>query len=272
VPDLISTYPAVAWIGLLLAGVVIGVLAGLLGVGGGIVAVPVLIEIFDLLDVEAAAVMPLAVGTAQASILIASATAACAHWRAGTIDGPLVKQWLPSLLVGTALGLVLGPHAPAKLLTGLFAVVAAGLGLKMALGPRLLLSAHPPRGAAAHVPPALVGALASALGVGGGTLSTPVLALFSYPIEKAVGAGALFNVVISLPATIAFLAMDWHAAGRPVDAVGDVALFCVAALSIPALFVAPIAARWSTRVPVMLLRLSFALCLCAIAVRILMRP
>jgi uncharacterized membrane protein YfcA len=60
--------------------------------------------------------------------------------------------------------------------------------------------------------------------------------------------------------------------GGPADAVGDVTLFCVAALSIPALFVAPIAARWSTRVPVMLLRLSFALCLCAIAVRILMRP
>jgi uncharacterized membrane protein YfcA len=271
VPDLISAYPAVAWISLLLAGTLIGLLAGLLGVGGGIVAVPVLIEIFDLIGVEAASVLPLAVGTAQASILVASATAALAHWRAGTIDGTLVRQWLPGLLLGTAFGLVLGPHAPAKLLTGLFAVVAAGLGLKMALGPRLVLSQHPLTGPAAHIPPSLVGALAAALGVGGGTLSTPVLALFSYPIEKAVGAGALFNVVIALPATVAFLAMGWHATGRPADSVGDVALFCVAALSIPALFVAPIAARWSTRVPVMLLRLSFALCLCAIAVRILMR-
>ncbi len=271
-PDLILAYPAAAWISLLLAGVVIGLLAGLLGVGGGIVAVPVLIEIFDVIDVATASVMPVAVGTAQASILIASIVAAFAHWRAGTIDGALVRQWLPGLLVGTAAGLVLGPHAPAKLLTDLFAVVAAGLGLKMALGPRLVLSEHPPRGAAAHVPPGLVGALAAALGVGGGTLSTPVLALFSYPIERAIGAGALFNVVIALPATIAFLAMGWHTAGRPADAVGDVALFCVAALSIPALFVAPIAARWSTRVPVMLLRLSFALCLGAIAVRILMRP
>jgi uncharacterized membrane protein YfcA len=118
----------------------------------------------------------------------------------------------------------------------------------------------------------LVGALAAALGVGGGTLSTPVLAFFSYPIEKAVGAGALFNVVIAVPATAAFLAIGRHSVGRPVNAVGYVALFCVAALSIPALFVAPVAARWSTRVPVMLLRQSFALCLCAIAVRILMRP
>jgi uncharacterized membrane protein YfcA len=272
VSQLLGIYPLGVCMALLATGVGIGLLGGLLGVGGGILAVPVLLEVFGSMGMPSPELMPLCVGTAQASVLIASITAAFAHWRAGTIDGTLVRQWLPSLLVGTAVGLVLGPYAPATLLTGLFAVVAAALGLKMALGPRLVLSAHPPRGAVAHVPPGLVGALAAALGVGGGTLSTPVLALFSYPIERAVGAGALFNVVIALPATIAFLAMGWHTAGRPADAVGDVALFCVAALSIPALFVAPIAARWSTRVPVMLLRLSFALCLCAIAVRILMRP
>jgi uncharacterized membrane protein YfcA len=134
------------------------------------------------------------------------------------------------------------------------------------------LTRHPLRGALAHVPPGVVGALAAALGVGGGTLSTPVLALFSFPVQRAIGAGALFNVIVAVPATIAFLSMGWHAAGRPADAFGDVALFCVAALFLPALFVAPVAARWSTRMPVMLLRYGFALCLCGIAVRILMRP
>jgi uncharacterized membrane protein YfcA len=272
VSQLLGIYPLGVCIALLATGVGIGLLGGLLGVGGGILAVPVLLEVFAAMGVPPPELVPLCVGTAQASVLIASVTAAWAHWRAGTIDRPLVRQWMPGLLLGTALGLGLGPYAPAKLLTDLFAVVAAGLGLKMALGPRLVLSRHPLRGAVAHTPPGLVGALAAALGVGGGTLSTPVLALFSFPIERAVGAGALFNVVIALPATAAFLAMGWHSTGRPPDAVGDVALFCVAALSLPALFVAPVAARWSTRVPVMLLRQSFALCLCAIAVRILMRP
>lgn len=270
--QLLGIYPLDVCVALLATGLGIGVLGGLLGVGGGILAVPVLLEVFGSMRVPSSELLSLCVGTAQASVLIASLTAAFAHWRARTIDGPLVRQWLPSLLLGTAVGLALGPHAPAKLLTGLFAVIAAGLGLKMALGPRLVLSRHPPRGFAAQVPPGLVGVLAAALGVGGGTLSTPVLALFSFPIQRAVGAGALFNVVIALPATLAFLTMGWHATGRPADAVGDVALFCVAALSLPALFVAPIAARWSTRVPVMLLRQSFALCLCAIAVRMLMRP
>ncbi len=265
-------YPLTACVILLATGVVIGLLGGLLGVGGGIVAVPVLLEVFRSIGVPAEEIVPLSVGTAQASVLVASIFAAYAHGRADTIDRGLVRQWLPGLLLGTAFGLVVGPLAPPGLLTGIFAAVAAGLGAKMALGSRLVLTRHPLRGAIAQVPAGLVGALAAALGVGGGTLSTPTLALFSFPVQRAIGAGALFNVIVAVPATIAFLSMGWQTPGRPPDAVGDVALFCVAALSIPALFVAPVAARWSTRVPVMLLRQAFALCLCAIAVRILMRP
>src|SRR5712671_6377602 len=237
------------WLVLLTTGLVIGLLAGLLGVGGGIIAVPVLLEVFAATGVPGPVVVPLAVGTAQTSILMASLTAAFAHWRAGTVDRALVQQWLPALVVGTAVGLGLGPFAPAKLLTVLFAAITAGLGIKMALGDRVVLSGHPLKGPVAQVPPALVGAFAAALGIGGGTLSTPVLSLFSFPIQRAIGAGALFNLVISLPATLAFLAMDWQTPGRPADSVGDVAIFCVAALSLPALFVAPVAARWSARAP-----------------------
>jgi len=271
VADLLSIYPTTVWLALVTTGIVIGLLAGLLGVGGGIIAVPVLLEIFEATGVPGPVVVSLAVGTAQTTIVIASLTAAFAHWRAGTIDRALVRDWLPALVVGTALGLGVGPFAPAKVLTALFATIAAGLGIKMALGDRVVLSRQPLKGPAAQLPPALVGAFAAALGVGGGTLSTPVLSLFSFPIRRAIGAGALFNLIISVPAAMAFLAMDWQTPGRPADCVGDVAMFCVAALSLPALFVAPMAARWSRRVPVMLLRRSFALCLCAIAVRIVLR-
>ena len=268
---LLSFYPLSAWLALVATGIAIGLLAGLLGVGGGIIAVPILLEIFARLGMAEATAFPLAVGTAQTSILIASITAAYAHWHKGTIDMALCRAWLPALIVGMVLGLVLGPFAPAKAMTMTFGVIAAALGVKMALGDRLILGRHPPRGFAAQVPPVLVGGFAAALGVGGGTLSTPVLSLFSFPIQRAIGAGALFNLVIALPATITFLAMGWNSPDRPGDAVGDVALLCVAALSLPALLVAPIAAHWSARVPVALLRRSFALCLLAIAVRILIR-
>lgn len=271
VAELISAYPPGIWLILLATGLVIGVLAGLLGVGGGVIAVPILLEVFDALGMAEAPAISLAVGTAQATILVTSLTAATAHWRADTIDWSLVRNWMPSLIVGIAVGLILASCAPVNLLTSLFAAAAAGLALKMAIGDRLVITRTPPIGVLSHIAPIAVGGLAAAVGVGGGTLSTPVLTLFSFPLKRAIGAGALFNLVISLPATIVFLNADHQAEGRPVDALGDVALFCVAALSIPALFVAPAAAGWSTRAPVALLRRLFALCLAAIAARMVFR-
>jgi uncharacterized protein len=267
----LSAYPPAVWALLLGTSVLIGLLAGLLGVGGGIVAVPVLLDVFSIMGLGEANGIVLAVGTAQASILVASLSAVVAHWRAGTIDGPLVRAWLPALFAGTLLGLALSILAPAKLLTGLFAGIAAALAVKMAAGERLVLGRAPLAGLPGHLPPLVVGLLASAVGVGGGTLSTPVLSLFSFPIKRAIGAGALFNLVISVPATLFFLTADLATPGRTVDALGDVALFCVAALSIPALFVAPVAARWSARAPVSVLRRLFALCLAVIAVRLFLR-
>jgi uncharacterized membrane protein YfcA len=271
VAEAISAYPPAIWLVLLAAGALIGLLAGLLGVGGGVVAVPVLIEVFDVMGLAKGPAVALAVGTAQANILIASLTAASAHWRAGTIDGPLVRAWLPALLAGTALGLWLGVVASADVLTGLFAAVALVLAFKLGTGDRLVIARAPPAGPWGKVAPAVVGVLAAAVGVGGGTLSTPVLSLFCFPIKRAIGAGALFNLAIAAPATVFFLANDVGAPGRTADAVGDVALACLAALSLPALFVAPVAARWSTRVPAVRLRRLFALCLAAVAARLLLR-
>jgi uncharacterized membrane protein YfcA len=271
VAELFSAYPPAFWLLLLGTGILIGLLAGLLGVGGGVIAVPVLLEIFTVMGLGESTTVALAIGTAQANILAASLTAASAHWRAGTIDGPLVRAWLPALLLGTGVGLALSVFAPARLLTQLFAGIAMALAVVMAMGERLVLSGAPLKGPLGQLPPTIVGALASAVGVGGGTLSTPVLSLFSFPIKRAIGAGALFNLIVGLPAAVFFLSHDLGTPGRPVDALGDVALFCVAALSLPALFVAPLAARWSARAPVSVLRRLFALCLAVIAVRLLLR-
>jgi uncharacterized protein len=271
VAALFSAYPPVVWVLLLGTGLLIGLLAGLLGVGGGVIAVPILLDIFALMGLGEASATALAVGTAQASILVASVTAVAAHGRARTIDGALVGVWLPALLLGTVPGLALSAFASARLLTDLFAIVAGALAVKMAVGDRLVVTCASPKGIPGQLPPLIVGMLAAAVGVGGGTLSTPVLSLFSFPIKRAIGAGAVFNLAISLPATAFFLTTDLGTPGRTIDALGDVALFCVAALSLPALFVAPVAARWSARAPVPVLRRLFALCLAAIALRLLLR-
>lgn len=174
---------------------------------------------------------------------------------------------MPALLTGTLIGLVLGSFAPASLLIAVFASIAAALAVQLLTGDRLAL--RPWTGALSQLPPILVGVLASAVGVGGGTLNTPVLSLFSFPIKRAIGAGALFNLVISLPATAFFVAHDLGRAGRPADTLGDVSLVCLAALSLPALAVAPIATRWSGHASAVLLRRLFAACMALIALRLL---
>ncbi|MDP3239478.1 MAG: sulfite exporter TauE/SafE family protein [Reyranella sp.] len=194
-----------------------------------------------------------------------------AAWAALLATGILIGLLAGLLMVGAMVGLAAGPFAPTKVLTTLFAVVAAALALKMMAGDRLIIGHREPRGLLSQVPPALVGGLAAAVGVGGGTLSTPILTLFSFSIKRAIGAGALFNLIIAVPATLVFLQMDRDVPGRPADALGDVAIFCVATLSLPALFVAPIAARWSAQAPASLLRRLFAVCLAIIAGRLLLR-
>jgi uncharacterized membrane protein YfcA len=124
-----------------------------------------------------------------------------------------VRAWLPALLAGTGLGLWLGAVAPSQLADrALFAASALALALKLGAGDRLVIAHTLPQGPLGQVPPAIVGALASAVGVGGGTLSTPVLSLFSFPIRRAISAGALFNLVIAAPATMFFLTLSFPCA------------------------------------------------------------
>lgn len=269
--DLLATYPPLVWLALLVAGTAIGLLAGLLGVGGGIIAVPVLLEVFAAIGLAPTLSASLAIGTAQAVIFMTALPAAAAHKRAGTIDLDLVRTWRPALAAGTLVGLLAGQYMSAELLAAGFALVATLLAVKMTLSEQHLVAARP-LGPWGHKTAAgLVGIAASAFGVGGGTLSTPVLSMFSFHIRRAIGAATLFNLIVSLPATAVFLAAGWGLSNKPVDAVGYVAIGAAFALSLPALLVAPIAAHWSSRAPVMLLRRLFALCLAAIAVRMLMR-
>ena len=256
---------------LLAAGVLTGLLSGLLGIGGGVVAVPVLLEVFAATGLDPAAQASFAIGTAHALVLVASVSAAAAHARAGRVDRALVRAWTPALLIGAAAGLVLGRVVRPELLLGLFALVAVALGAAMLGGAGGRIARGLPGGAAAHGPPGLVGLLAAALGIGGGTLSGPVLALFSVPLSAAIGAGAVFNLLVAAPATLAFVLGGLDAAVRPGASLGHVVLVPLLLLAVPAMLVAPPAARLSALLPVGVLRRLFGLVLFAIAARLITR-
>lgn len=240
---------------LLATGVAIGLLGGLLGIGGGVVAVPVLLEVMaGRADATATAI-----GTAHAAVLLSALPAAAAHARAGTVNGKLLRAWLPALLAGAVLGLVLGRIVPPTLLVGGFALVAGALALRMLVGEGVVLASAPPAPPLGWLPPLLVGGSAAAFGVGAGTLSGPVLALLSVPLHAAIGAGSVFNIVVALPAMLVFAL------------AGQVAPVPALLLAAPAFVVAPWAARLSGRLPTAPLRRAFGLVLLAITLRLAWR-
>jgi uncharacterized membrane protein YfcA len=241
---------------LLLAGGAIGAVGGLLGIGGGVIAVPVLLDVLAARGLAADAATPVAIGTAQAVILFSSLSAALAHHRAGSVDAALLRAWLPAVALGGLAGLALAPFLPAALTLGSFAAIALGLAISLLRGAPATTGTAVPHGVAA---PAAIGLLSSALGVGAGTLSGPVLGLLGLGLGRAVGAGAVFNLAVALPAAIGFALM------------GQVDWIATAMLALPAMATAPGFAALATRLPVARLRLVFAICLLAIALRVGMR-
>jgi uncharacterized membrane protein YfcA len=254
------------FLAMLLAGVAIGLTGGLLGIGGGVIAVPALLEILAHLPVEER--LSLAIGTAQAVILLSAITAMRAHARGGGVDAGLLRAWLPAMILGGLLGVAVAPFAPPALSLLVFAVIAAALGTTLLLEFRTRGAEGLPRAPWAWLPPGFIGLASAALGVGAGTLSGPILGLFGVGLHRAVGAGAAFNLAIAAPATLAALiAAPWSWPGM----LGQVSLPGLVLLAAPAMLVAPAAAGLSRRLPQRVLAWGFALCLYAIAARVAWR-
>ena len=206
-----------------MTGVIAGVLAGLLGVGGGIVIVPVLYHVFSYLGIDAEIRMHLAVGTSLATIIATSIRSSLAHQRKGSFDAALFRQWSPGLLVGVLLGTWLANLMNFTVLTVIFAVVALGVSLHMGLGKNVRRTPPmtPGRGLTA-ISSNLVGLLSAMMGIGGGTLSVPILTWTGIPIHRAVGTAAGFGLVIAIPATIGYMIGGSTAAGLPPLSIGYV--------------------------------------------------
>ncbi len=229
---------------LLTVGAVSGVAAGLLGVGGGIIIVPVLYHLFTELGVDPAVRMHLAVGTSLTTIIATSTTSIRAHAKRGAVDIGLLKSWGPAIFVGVLGGTALAGFVRGSALTAVFAVMATIVAVYMGFGrPHWRLSDHLPTGVLRHAIAAFIGAVSAMMGIGGGTLSVPTLTLFGYPIHKAVGTAAAIGLIIGIPGTIGFILAGWDVPNRPAWSLGYVNVLGVAALLPTSMLLAPVGAR-----------------------------
>nr|WP_255720771.1 sulfite exporter TauE/SafE family protein [Acuticoccus kalidii] len=250
------------------AGAVTGVLAGLFGIGGGAIIVPVLYEVFVFNDVPEDVRMPLAVGTSLAIIVPTSIRSALGHAKKGAVDKPVLRIWAVPMMVGVAAGSFVAHFAPPFVFQAAFIIVASIVSTKMLFGRsdwRLgeTLPSRPTLGVFGGV----IGVLSSLMGIGGGAMSTLVLTLYGKPIHQAVATSAGVGLLISVPGTIGYILAGWGKAGLPPDSIGFVSLLGFALIVPTTLITAPIGVHLAHRLSRRTLEIMFGCFLVIVCLR-----
>lgn len=229
---------------MLATGLCSGLLAGLLGIGGGIVIVPVLDAALATQGVDAAIRMHIAVATSLATIIPTSIASSRAHYARQSVDVALLRRWAVFILLGAVIGAIVATRVDSKVLAAVFGFFAFLVGLKMILPlEERTLRNGVPGGVTGAVIPVGIGAVATMMGIGGGGLAVPILTLCGEKIHRAVGTAALFGLFVSLPGTVAYIVGGLDDPRLPVGSLGYVNLVGFALIVPATIIAAPLGAR-----------------------------
>lgn len=257
-------------LGLLAAGLIAGFLAGLLGIGGGGVLVPVLYEVFRVLDVDPAIRMHLVLGTSLAIIVPTSLKSFAGHRARGSVDIPLLKRVAPYVVFGVILGAITAKSVSGEALKWVWVTAATAIALKMALGREdWRISDHLPPSPWPQAGGLLVGFISTLMSIGGATFVVPLLTLFGKPIIGAVSTAAGVGPLIALPGVVGYMWAGWDASGLPPFSIGYVNLLAAVIVAPLSVWAAPFGVRLAHRIPRRALELAFAAFLASISARFL---
>lgn len=255
---------------LIATGILAGILAGLLGVGGGIVIVPVLFFLFQGFGVSPESAMVIATATSLATIVPTSISSIRSHNQKGNVDFDLLKRWAVFIFIGVLLGSWLVTRIDARMLAVLFGIIAilSALNMLFRTGKSALFQKLPGR-AGQGVMSTSVGFFSSMVGIGGGTISVPLLTLYNYPAHKAVGTAAAIGLIIALPGALTMLAFGTTPVDAPAGTFGFVNLFgfiCIVPLTV---LCAPLGASLAAKLDAGKLKKIFAVVLFITGLRML---
>ena len=248
-----------------------GVLAGLLGVGGGIVLVPAFFYAFQALGYDSPQLMQMCLATSLATIIVTSLRSVHSHNKKGAVDWAILKTWAPGIVIGAIIGMLVVAQLRTSVLQGIFGGLALVVGLYMAFGrAHWRLGQAMPRGAARAALSPSVGFLSVLMGIGGGSFGVPLMSLFNVPIHRAVATAAGFGVLIAVPSVIGFLLVD-AAPNSPPLTVGAVNLVAFAIVIAMTLITAPLGVRLAHAMDPKPLKRVFAVFLVLVALNMLRR-
>jgi uncharacterized membrane protein YfcA len=260
-----------AWLAaaILGAGIVTGLLAGLFGIGGGAVVVPVLFEVFRILGVPEAVRMQLCIGTSMAIIVPTALRSYLVHRAKGLVISGVLRSWTLPAVVGVAVGSIAAAIAPPGVFELAFVVIAGIIATKFLAGREDWVLAHRlPSRPAMTLWGFLIGLASSLMGISGGSLGTMVLTLCGKPLHNAVATSAGIGVPITIAGTLGYvLAGLPHQAALPRLSVGFVSAIGVALIAPVSSWIAPLGARLAHALPRRRLEIAFGLFLLAASAR-----
>lgn len=258
-------------IALLGAGIITGLLAGLFGVGGGAIIVPVLYQIFGLVGVPEDVRMHLCVGTSLAIIIPTSISSFRTHFSKGKVLMEVLKAWSLPVVLGVMLGSTVAAFAPGGLLKLVFVIVASINAVKLLAGrDDWRLGEALPGKAGLGLFGFVIGLASSLMGIGGGVIANMYLTLFGVPMISAVATSAGLGVLISIPGAVGYMIAGWSKmALLPPLSIGFVSLMGFLLVAPTSTFLAPYGARLAHRTPKRRLEIGFGLFLIVIALRFL---
>ena len=254
--------------GFLLTGVLSGLLAGLFGVGGGVIMVPALILLYGHLGIGGDWVPHLAVGTSLATIVGTGAASALAHHRRGGVRWDLVARLTPGIVLGTWAGAVIAGVMPGLWLKRLFAAFLIYVGLRMLIPSRAVAPRPLPGTPGIWAVGGGIGTLSALVGIGGGTITVPFLARCGVGLRQAVGTSAACGVPIAVAGAIGYVVVGWGRTGLPDMSSGFVYWPAVLIMLVASMPTAPLGARLAHALPVNLLKRAFGCFLLLVAVRL----
>lgn len=258
-----------AWLAYPLLGVFGGFIAGLFGVGGGLLLVPLLFMLFSAQGVAEAHVMHLALGTAMTTIAFTSVSSMRAHHHHGAVRLDIVKPMAPGLLLGTFGGTTFASMIPTRPLGVLFVVIVYYAAWQMAAGFQPRPGHRLPGNSGRFLVGAAIGCVSSLISAGGGFMSIPFMLWCNVPIHQAIGTSAALGFPIAIAGTLGYIWHGWGQAGLPAGALGYVHLPALAGVVIMSVLTAPLGARLAHQLPVKPLKRGFGFFLALLATKML---
>lgn len=253
-------------------GLASGFLAGLFGIGGGTIRMPIFIYLFPWLGVAHPVMMHVATATSMALVIPSAIMSTRKHYKLGDLDMEMFKRWAVGLVVGVVIGSILLPFGSTEILQALLSIYIVLVGFYIAFNHgRFSLGKEPPKGAKMVGVSSVVGFIAAMTGTSGGTLTTPVLSAFNMQLERAMAISAATGLITGTVAAIGAIISGWNAKDLPSYTLGyvDVAIFLVMVPTV--MIAAPIGVSVSHKMNERTLQLTYAVLLIVVGLDLLRR-